>query len=51
MKLTKHMFLLNVIAESGASNMVLTLNIHQQSPTYVGSIIRGCINLMFAFII
>jgi len=34
---------MNLIAESDASNVVLTLNAHQQPHNYVGSIIRDCI--------
>jgi len=38
------MSFLNVIAESDASNVVLTLNVHQQSPTYIDSIIGDSIS-------
>ncbi|KEH26255.1 hypothetical protein MTR_6g048490 [Medicago truncatula] len=31
------------IAESNDSNVVLTLNTHQQSSTYISSIIKDCI--------
>jgi len=40
LKFAKDMSCLNLIAESDASNVVLTLNAHQQSSNYVGSIIR-----------
>ena len=44
LKFAKDMSFLNLIAKSNASNVVLALNAHQQSPNYVGSIIRDCIS-------
>ncbi|AES94413.1 hypothetical protein MTR_5g014170 [Medicago truncatula] len=38
LKLTVDISFLNLIAESDASNVVLRLNVHQQSSTYVISI-------------
>ncbi|KEH18605.1 hypothetical protein MTR_8g027132 [Medicago truncatula] len=43
LKFVKDVCFLNLIAESDASNVVLALNAHQQSPNYVGSIIQDCI--------
>jgi len=40
---------MNLIAESNASNVVLALNAHQQSPNYVGSIIRDCVSFKGSF--
>jgi hypothetical protein len=44
LEFAKDMSFLNLIPESDASNVLLALNTHQQSPNYVGSIIRDCIN-------
>jgi len=40
---------MNLIAESKASNLVLALNAHQQSPTYVDSIIKDSISFNVCF--
>lgn len=40
---------MNLIAESDVSNVVLTLNAHQQLPSYVGSIIINCISFNVSF--
>ncbi|PNX88593.1 hypothetical protein L195_g044699 [Trifolium pratense] len=44
LEFAKDMSFLNVIVESDASNVILTLNHHQQSFYYVGSIIEDCCN-------
>ena len=49
LEFTKNMCFLNLIAESDASNVVLALNTHQQSPNYVDSIIRDCISFKGSF--
>ena len=49
LEFAKDMSFLNLIAESDASNVVLVLNVHQQSPNYLGSIIRDCISLNGSF--
>jgi hypothetical protein len=49
LKFAKDMCFMNLIAESDASNVVLALDTHQQSSTYVGSIIEDCINLSVCF--
>lgn len=40
----KNMYFLNLKVESNASNIVLTLNAHQQSPIFIGYTIGDCIN-------
>jgi len=45
----KHMSFLNLIAELDASNVVLALNVHQQSSIYVDPIIEDCINFNVCF--
>ena len=49
LEFTKDMSFLNLIAESDASNVVSALNADQQSPNYVGSIIRDCISFKGSF--
>jgi ribonuclease HI len=49
LEFAKDMSFLNLITESDASNVVLALNAHQQSPNYVGSIIRDCISFKGSF--
>ena len=49
LEFAKDMSFLNLIAESDVSNVVLALNAHQQSPNYVGSIIRDCFSLKGSF--
>jgi len=49
LKFTKDMSFMNLIAESDASNVVLALNAHQQSFTYVGSIIEDYITFNVYF--
>ena len=49
LEFAKDMSFLNLIAESNVSNMVLALNAHQQSPTYIGSIIGDCISFNVCF--
>jgi len=44
----RHVFF-NLIAESNASNVVLTLNAHPQSLIYVGSIIENSISFDVCF--
>ncbi|AES87499.1 hypothetical protein MTR_4g028270 [Medicago truncatula] len=44
LKFAKEMSFLNLIAESDALNVVLALNVRQQSPTYVGYKIGDCIS-------
>jgi hypothetical protein len=41
----KDMYFMNLIEEYDVFNVVLALNTHQQSFTYVGSIIEDCISL------
>jgi len=43
LKFVKVVSFMNLIIESKASNVVLALSAHQQSPTYVGSIIKDSI--------
>jgi len=45
----KFMYFLNLIVESYVFDVVLALNGHQQSRTYVGSIIDDCINFNVCF--
>jgi len=49
LEFAKDMSFLNLIAESDVSNVVLALNAHQQSPNYVGSIIRDFISFKGSF--
>ena len=49
LEFAKDMSFLNLIAESDASNVILVSNAHQQSPHYVGSIIRDCISFKGSF--
>jgi hypothetical protein len=49
LEFTKGMCFLNLIAESDDYNVVLALNVHQQSLNYVGSIIRDCISFKGVF--
>jgi ribonuclease HI len=49
LKFAKDMSFLNLIVESNASKAVSAFNAHQQSPTYVGSIIRDCISFKDCF--
>jgi len=44
LEFAKNMSFINLAAELDASIMVSALSAHQQSPTYVGSIIEDCIN-------
>jgi len=44
LEFAKDMSLMDLVAESNASNVVLALNVRQQSPNYVGSIIRDCVS-------
>jgi hypothetical protein len=39
----------NLIVESDTSNVILILNVHQQYLTFVGYIIRDCINFNVSF--
>ena len=49
LEFAKEISFMNLIAESDASNVVLALNAYQQSPNYVGSIIRDCISFKGSF--
>jgi len=49
LEFAKDMSFLNLIAESDAFNVVLALNAHQQSPNYVGSIMRDLISFKGSF--
>jgi len=49
LEFAKGVSFLNLITESDASSVVLTLNVHQQSPTYVSSIIGDCISFDVCF--
>lgn len=49
LEFAKYMSFMNLIAESDDSNVVLTLNTHQQSSTYVDSIIEDCISFNVCF--
>ena len=49
LEFVKQMYFLNPITESDTSNVVLALNAHKQSPTYVGSIIGDCISFNVCF--
>jgi len=49
LKFMKDMSFLNLIVKSDASNVILALNVHQQSPNYVDSIIRDCISFKGVF--
>jgi len=51
LEFAKDMSFLNLIGESDTSNVVLALNAHQQSLTYVGSIIRDCISFKVVFVV
>jgi len=49
LEFAKDMCFMNLITESDVSNVVLALNTHQQSSTYVGSFIEDCISLSVCF--
>lgn len=49
LKFAKDMSFMNLITELHASNVVLTLNAHQQSFTYVCFIIEECISFNVCF--
>jgi len=49
LEFAKDMSFLNLIAESVASNVVLALNVHRQSLSYAGFIIRDCISFKGSF--
>jgi hypothetical protein len=49
LEFAKDISFVNLIAESYASNVVLSLNNHQQFPHYVGSIIEDCLNFKVSF--
>jgi len=49
LEFAKDMSFLNLITESDASNVILTLNAPQHSSNYVASIIRDCINFKGSF--
>jgi len=51
LKFTKDMSFLNLIAESDASKVVLTLNAHQQSPIYAALLLEIVLVSKFVFIV
>jgi len=51
LEFAKDMSFLNLIAESYASNVVLALNGHKKSPTYVDYIIGDCISFNICFVV
>lgn len=49
LEFTKDIFFEDLIVKSNASNVILAPKAHQQSPTYFGSIIGGCIDFNVCF--
>ena len=49
LEFAKDMSFFILIAKSDVSNVLLALNVHQQSPNSVGSIIRDCVSFKGSF--
>jgi len=49
LEFARDMSFMNLKALSYACNVVLALNVHRQSPTYIGSIIGDCISFNVCF--